>query len=209
MDAVFLKHDTDKSSKFHNYTAYYEKYLKPFTGKAGLRYLEIGVYRGGSLRAFREYFPLAERIVGIDINGGAKASEDASQHIYVEIGDQSDPDFLKYVTEKHGPFDVILDDGSHQYEHILASFTCLFPLLANEGVYIVEDSICIRDQLQFFHSLTRYLHKWGRDIGGDYCVDPEKFAPYKTTDPLEYGVGDIVFTNSAILINKHLQKHWM
>ena len=41
--------------------------------------------------------------------------------------------------EEVGPFDVIIDDGSHRSEHIRATFAILFPLLTPNGVYVVED----------------------------------------------------------------------
>ena len=69
-----------------------------------------------------------------------KNHEDIDNNIFVEIGSQDDPDFLKYVIDKFGPFDMILDDGSHMNSHIIFSFLNLIDSLKSEGVYIVEDS---------------------------------------------------------------------
>lgn len=210
MTAIFDKFDTDKNSKGHFYTAYYHPYLRPYTARPGLRYLEIGVLRGESLRAFREYFPLAERVVGIDIDPGAAAAADPGRGVHVEIGDQADAAFLRDVASRHGPFDVILDDGSHRAADIVASFTALFPLMADGGVYVVEDTVCIRDEMQFFHGLTRHLNNWRQDVTGvhdDHCVDPAKFV-LPTADPVARAVGDVVFTNSAILVHKREKAHW-
>src|SRR5262249_42029369 len=38
-----------------------------------------------------------------------------------------------------GPFDIIIDDGSHIPQHVIASFQALFPLLADDGIYVIED----------------------------------------------------------------------
>jgi hypothetical protein len=202
MAAVFDKYDTDKNSSWHDYPRFYHRYLEPYTRRPGLRYLEIGVWRGESLRAFREYFHLADRLVGIDIDGDTKRYENGVD-TYVEIGDQADAAFLTGVHEKHGPFDVILDDGSHREPDVVASFETLFPLLRDGGVYVVEDSVCIRDDLRYFHSLTRHLNK----KNDDWCVDPAKIH-IDVDDPIERSVGDIVFTNSAILIHKCDKPHW-
>jgi hypothetical protein len=54
-------------------------------------------------------------------------------------GSQLDPDFLRRVCEERGPFDIIIDDGSHVPKHVVASFTMLFPKLADGGIYVIED----------------------------------------------------------------------
>ena len=42
--------------------------------------------------------------------------------------------------EEFGPFDVVVDDGSHQAADVLASFNLLFAAgMKDEGIYIVED----------------------------------------------------------------------
>lgn len=210
MTEIFDKYDTDKNSRFHNYTTYYHGYLEPYTRLPGLRYLEIGVFGGQSLRAFREYFPMADRIVGIDIDLGTARHANASSSVYVEIGDQSDVDFLREVSAKHGGFDVVLDDGSHEERDIVTSFQTLFPLLNDGGLYIVEDAICIRDSMTYFLELPRHLNKWRYDQSEgirDHCVDPAKIQ-ITVMDPIERSVGDIVFTNSAILVYKREKAHW-
>ena len=129
---------TDKSSRIHNYCVKYEKWL-PFNRLEPINILEIGVLQGHSLLTWREYYPNA-KVIGIDINPECKNHEDIDNNIFVEIGSQDDPDFLKYVIDKFGPFDMILDDGSHMNSHIIFSFLNLIDSLKSEGVYIVEDS---------------------------------------------------------------------
>ena len=59
----------------------------------------------------------------------------------MRIGDQTDPVFLVSVAAEIGPFDVILDDGSHICSQLIASFGHLFlSALAEDGLYIVEDT---------------------------------------------------------------------
>lgn len=55
---------------------------------------------GGSLRAMREYFTCAKRIVGIDIMSKCKQEENVSKNIFVEVGDASSEKFLSSVYEK-------------------------------------------------------------------------------------------------------------
>jgi hypothetical protein len=61
----------------------------------------------------------------------------AESQIEVRIGDQSDPEFLRALIEEFGPFDVVIDDGSHVMSHTLTSFDALYE--HTTGVYAVED----------------------------------------------------------------------
>lgn len=126
---------TDKSSEIHNYCEKYEKYL-PFKRDDEINMLEIGVLNGDSLRTWKDYFFKAT-ILGIDINPDCKQHE--SPRISVEIGSQFDGNFLFTTSNKYGPFDMILDDGSHINEHVIYSFQQLWGSVKSGGVYVVED----------------------------------------------------------------------
>lgn len=136
LDKLAILYGTDKSSLTHNYCVKYEKYL-PFKRDDKLKILEIGVLNGESIRMWKHYFHNSE-IIGIDINSKCKETEE--ERINIQIGDQTDINFLKKVIEKHGPFDMILDDGSHINSHVIITFEILFPSVKSNGVYIVEDS---------------------------------------------------------------------
>ena len=58
----------------------------------------------------------------------------------IEFGDQADPMFLLDVAAKHGPFDVIVDDGGHKMYHQKNSFNTLWSQLVDGPLYIVEDT---------------------------------------------------------------------
>jgi hypothetical protein len=208
LQLILNKYNTKKNSKYNNYGKYYEKYLNNYVNKQ-ISYLEIGVSRGESLFAMHEYFGDAKVIAGVDINPYSIIFEDKKKKIFVEIGKQNNELFLKKVNDKYGSFDVIIDDGSHELDDILASFNTLFPLLNDKGVYIIENTVNIRDYLYFFHNLVRYKNKTTNDYGGDdSIVDPEKIN-MKTDNMLEYSLGDIVFTNAAIIIYKDIKYHWI
>jgi hypothetical protein len=55
------------------------------------------------------------------------------------IGDQADTAFLSGVIEEFGPPDIVLDDGGHVMSHVVASFSWLYPRVAPDGIYMVED----------------------------------------------------------------------
>lgn len=83
---------------------------------------------------WRDYFPNAQ-IVGVDVY----AKDVSGSRLSFEQGDQSDPEFLRVVIDEHGPFDIIIDDGSHRGEHILASFAVLWDAVLPDVFYVIED----------------------------------------------------------------------
>lgn len=138
LDKIATDKGTDKSSIIHNYCVKYEKWL-PFNRLEPLIILEIGVLGGESLMTWREYYPNSI-IIGIDINPGCKIYESPEKKIFIEIGSQEDPEFLNMISNKWGPFDMVLDDGSHINSHVITSFNHLIDCVKSEGVYIIEDS---------------------------------------------------------------------
>ena len=59
--------------------------------------------------------------------------------IYTYICDQSSKNQLKELVKQTGDFDLIIDDGSHQYEHQKTSLETLIYHIKPNGYYIIED----------------------------------------------------------------------
>lgn len=133
-------HGTDKSSEIHNYCEKYEKYF-PFDRLEPLKILEIGVYDGKSLLTWKDYFPNST-VIGLDINEDCFQYEEKFKNIWIEIGSQNDVDFLNEIVRKWGPFDMILDDGSHMNNDIILTFENLINSVKTGGIYVVEDTAC-------------------------------------------------------------------
>lgn len=139
MEEFYLKKSHNIMNKWWHYFEIYETFLQKYAGRE-IKFLEIGVYRGGSMQMWSDYFGEKATIVGIDIDESCKQYEGGNVHIC--IGSQADRAFLEEVSKKWGPFDAILDDGSHFMEHMVISFETLFPLLKEGGVYLCEDCQC-------------------------------------------------------------------
>ena len=122
--------------KWVHYFPIYDRHLERYRGLP-IRVLEIGVYRGGGLELLHHYLGAEAHLVGIDIDEAA--AQAVGDRYPVEIGDQEDPEFLRRVAERHGPFDVIIDDGGHRMRQQIVSVETLFPLLNDGGTYLVED----------------------------------------------------------------------
>jgi len=214
LDDIAIKYGTDKSSLIHNYCVKYEKYL-PFKREDSIKLLEIGVLKGGSLSTWSEYFPNST-IIGVDINPSCKQYE--KDNIKIEIGSQVDKDFLKTVIETYGPFDMILDDGSHLQSHMIKSFEILFPHVKQQGVYIVEDTCCsycdeYEGGLNLQTTSVEYFKKLIDDVNfkGHYSsIQPnvarrEDYLIQKVIDfkeNIRTDIESINFMNSIIIINK-------
>lgn len=135
-ERFFFSSSGRKLHKWTHYLPIYETYFRPWRGSQ-VRMLEIGVQNGGSLEMWRSYFGSDAIICGIDIN--PECSKFDGESAMVRIGSQADHKFLADVVREMGGVDIVLDDGSHRSDHMRASFEALFPLLADGGVYLVED----------------------------------------------------------------------
>ncbi len=101
---------------------------------------------GRSLVAWRAYFPRAT-ILACDLVD--KPELTVGRTTFMQM-DQSNTADLAGVAAR-GPFNLIVDDGSHQNAHQWLTFTALFGALAEGGLYIIEDV-----QTSF----------WDQDVGG-------------------------------------------
>lgn len=134
LDTIGLQFGTDKTSAGHDYLRHYERYFERFRHER-FRLLEIGGLHGASLRMWSEYFPKAE-IVCIDID--KKVEQHATDRIKIEIGDASSKPFLEQVLARYPRPTVVVDDGSHRWDHQKIAFETLFPALNPGGIYIIE-----------------------------------------------------------------------
>ena len=133
-------YDTDKAEHTH-YLRRYEEYFRPLLDKP-VRLLELGIYKGGSLLLWRDYFPRGV-IVGLDLN--PVTLDDPTGRIRVYQGMQQDTALLDRIAEETAPegFDVIIDDCSHIGELTRLSFWHLFDNhLKPGGLFVIEDWSC-------------------------------------------------------------------
>ena len=127
--------------KYAHYLPEYHRLFSDF-GAQKVNMLEIGVQHGGSYRLWKNYFGEdLLRWTGIDINQKCLALNNdlSAEKGLVCCGSQADPEFLEDVASRRGEFDVVIDDGSHQSEHIVSSFKSLAKHVKDGGLYIIED----------------------------------------------------------------------
>jgi cephalosporin hydroxylase len=100
--------------------------------------LEIGIASGGSLLLWADFFQSkGTKIIGLDLRIPECRLPD---NITMHVCDQNDSDGLARIASLHGPFDIIIDDGSHFTGETHNCFATLFPnALKLGGYYIIED----------------------------------------------------------------------
>ena len=143
--------DKGGRNNHHNYADYYSEifYHKRSEVK---NFLEIGLGTNNinlpsnmgengkplaSLRAWRDFFFNAN-IYGADIDRDILKNEDKIKTYYV---DQTNPTSISKMFNEIGigSFDVILEDGLHEFNANICFFENSFNFLSENGTYIIED----------------------------------------------------------------------
>lgn len=130
--------DTDKHHKAHDYLRKYELFLQYYKDKE-FTLLELGVFRGGSLRTWggitsdKGYFDKA-RVIGVDIDSECRQYVTEQDIIIKDLGVSENLEELKQLNPS-----VIVDDASHFCSHQIMALIVLWDALPSGGVYIMED----------------------------------------------------------------------
>ncbi len=134
--------------KWDHYLDIYHRHFQRFVGRE-VHVMEVGVYSGGSLDMWREYFGPKCKIYGVDIEDACRCYENDYTKIF--IGDQEDPGFWKDVRQQVPRLDILIDDGGHEYLQQIVSMEEMLPHLQADGVYVCED---IRGELERFNAFA-------------------------------------------------------
>ena len=132
--------------KWKHYFEIYDRHFSRFRG-TDVHVVEFGVFQGGSLQMWKDYFGPDARIFGIDINPLCKQLEEDQIEIF--IGDQEERFFLQSLAQKIPRIDILIDDGGHTMDQQVNTYEELFPYVDENGVYLCED----------LH--TSYWPEWG------------------------------------------------
>ena len=190
----FYGSDKGGRNNHHNYSEYYSELF--FNERKNIKnFLEIGLGTNdvnmlsnmgekgiplASLKAWRDYFENAI-IYGADIDKKILKNHERIKTYFV---DQTDPKTIELLFKNIGisDFDVILDDGLHEYNANICLFENSIKFLSNSGIYIIEDV---------------------------YFKDKQKFINYFNNSDYNYSIVDIyhkknITNNCIILIRKNI-----
>lgn len=174
MCQIFEKNKSDKST-FHNYTTFYNCIFSKFIGK-NINFFELGLGTnnidvpsnmgasgkpGASLYSFKEYFKNAN-ICGADIDRRILFQDDGIWTFYV---DQRNPKDIEYLWDnfEDTKFDIIIDDGLHEYSSNITFFENSIHMLKDGGIYIIED-ILQHDKKSFMEYSLNLKYRYAKVI---------------------------------------------
>lgn len=213
LETIFTWNGTDKHShQGHRYGPAYRAFFSEFRYRR-VNLLEIGIggyadsLGGRSITAWRWYFPFLN-IVACDIEDKSIL---ARRGVTIKRLDQSSAADLSALVKDEGPFDIIIDDGSHRNDHQIFTFEKLFPALREGGVYVIEDTQTSywpheggaslgkpgETCMTYFTHLTHYLNAC--EFLGDAQTHPRMLA-------LGEKIGTISFYHNLIFIKKDSQR---
>ncbi len=148
-------YETDKNS-VHSYIPVYEEILAPHRENAK-NVLEVGLFKGHSLRMWEQYFTLAN-VHGIDCSetphGGMADLRPMIAEGYhkIHIMDATNPDKVK---QEFGQmlFDVIIEDCNHSVVQQLELYKVFSQYLSPNSIYIIEDIENIDESRSIFENI--------------------------------------------------------
>lgn len=153
---IMDKHGSDKADgvkNWHNYTISYYEFFKDkklekiniFELGLGTNYTDVpssmgadGI-PGASLRGWKEFFPNAF-VYGADIDRRILFEEERIKTYYVDqTNSQTITDMWNNADLKNIKFDIIIDDGLHDYSANINFLENSYNKLSDNGLYFIED----------------------------------------------------------------------
>ena len=132
---------SDKNT-VHKYLGVYESLMssKKYSAK---NVLEVGVWKGGSIKLWHDYFPnatiygldrlLAETTSKVDIFNKPRIK------LYTPTDAYDEETFKRNFLDKNIKCDVLVDDGPHYLETMKAFVRMYSQIMTDDGILIVED----------------------------------------------------------------------
>jgi trans-aconitate methyltransferase len=128
---ILMTYKTDKA-RDHSYGPFYDQLFARFDKEAPLNILELGVQGGGSLLAWKDYFPNAN-VQGIDISDSRHKEYISDRVTFTKI------DLRDFQIDDDMRYDIIIDDSDHFIGTQMFIVERFYPFLNSGGVLVIED----------------------------------------------------------------------
>ncbi len=119
--------------KWEHYFEMYQRHFQKFVGRE-VHVVEVGIYSGGSLDLWKNYFGDQCKVYGVDIEEACRSYANETTSIF--IGDQADREFWKRFRKAVPKVDILIDDGGHEPEQQIVTLEEMLPHIRNGGVYL-------------------------------------------------------------------------
>lgn len=128
---------TDKNT-CHSYLDLYEILFRPRKNLA-TNVLEIGIYMGGSIKLWHDYF-LNAKIIGVDIIDDSQVWDELKNKERIKLFTSTDAYNTEFIKNNFtNDLDIILDDGPHTLDSMKFFLSNYSPLLSEQGILVLED----------------------------------------------------------------------
>jgi len=209
LDELALQYRTDKGSIYHGYTKVYERYFDPIRMEVK-HFLELGIgdinslnREGQSALMWQEYFPNA-KVLAID-NDPVKVDQIRTLGVSAYCVSQDDPALIN-----QGPFDIIVDDASHQKDLTVNTFRNLWQTIKSGGYYVIEDVVAPAfwgawggSDNVFESPFLSYFFEVARNINLQKVRNfPDSVRGRDTVEVVLQDMESITFSNGLIIMKK-------
>lgn len=144
--------------KWRHYFDIYQRHFSRFVGRE-VHIMEVGIYSGGSLAMWHEYFGAGCHVYGVDIESACLTYKGERTEIF--IGDQADRAFWARVRASVPKLDILIDDGGHLPEQQRITLEEMLPHLSPGGVFMCEDIHGENNAFAaYIDGLTHRLHSY-------------------------------------------------
>jgi SAM-dependent methyltransferase len=179
----FNSHRTGKGIwKWEHYFPIYHRHFQRFVNRE-VHIVEIGIFSGGSLPMWHEYFGHGCHVYGVDIEPACAAYQDERTSVF--IGDQADRGFWGTFRQQVPTVDIVIDDGGHLPEQQIITLEELLPHVSPGGVYLCEDAHGVNNPFVAYidgltHQNDAWLDKEGRPSAFQEAISSVHRYPYVT-----------------------------
>jgi SAM-dependent methyltransferase len=138
----------------HPYTSVYNFIFSSLRYQK-IKLAEIGILDNMSMVCWREYFPKAE-LFGFEFNPkylqlGKESELKNTTYDYIDVRSESS---IINCLDKHGKFDIIIDDSTHIFEDQIRFCKIAYKYLTEGGILIIEDIFRNKDEENYEQALS-------------------------------------------------------
>jgi len=150
---------SDKCSDWHNYTPIYSR-LFEFSKDLDLNIFELGIFKGCSIRGWERYFKNSKIFAG-DISVEYLINDGKVVSYACDQDDKSSIDSLWKNFDSAEFFDIIIDDGKHEFFSNLNFLNSSIHMLKNGGIFVIEDlTISTKNEFEKIIDNLKSYHKF-------------------------------------------------